>query len=169
MKCQLKALEYGNLDLAESLKEFHDQKVYDEGGENAIDEIEINRLVEEMLENELNGNSSYFNDYRYKYIVVCQWGGVSDEPPSVIGMEGAMASVSHSDFICPIGKGSVETMSHYIFRCEKKGRKWVITHWLDSCPIEIFSKVTMSHTHKNPSRSLHLGSGQRWDTDRQTT
>ena len=31
----------------------------------------------------------------------------------VIGMEGAMATMSHSNFKCPIGKGSVETMSHY--------------------------------------------------------
>ncbi len=32
---------------------------------------------------------------------------------AVIGMDGAMATMSHSDFKCPIGKGSVETMSHY--------------------------------------------------------
>ena len=32
---------------------------------------------------------------------------------AVIRMEGAMATMSHSDFKCPIGKGSVETMSHY--------------------------------------------------------
>ncbi len=32
---------------------------------------------------------------------------------AVIRMEGAMATMSHSDFKCPIGKGSLETMSHY--------------------------------------------------------
>ena len=32
---------------------------------------------------------------------------------TVIGMDGVMATMSHSDFKCPIGKGSVETMSHY--------------------------------------------------------
>ncbi len=32
----------------------------------------------------------------------------------VIGMDGAMATMSRLDFKCPIGKGSVETMSHYI-------------------------------------------------------
>ncbi len=32
---------------------------------------------------------------------------------TVIRMDGAMAIMSHSDFKCPIGKGSVETMPHY--------------------------------------------------------
>ena len=32
---------------------------------------------------------------------------------AVIGMDGAIATMPHSDFKCPIGKGLVETMSHY--------------------------------------------------------
>ncbi len=31
---------------------------------------------------------------------------------SAIGMDGAMATMCHSDFKCSIGKGSVETMFH---------------------------------------------------------
>ncbi len=55
LKCQLKALEYGDLDLVYKIIELINELKYEAGGEDALDEIEANRLMEQMLEKGIAG------------------------------------------------------------------------------------------------------------------
>ncbi len=55
----------------------------------------------------------YWSQRKSTFLPMCKSETVSNLVSDYIRMEGAMATMSHSDFKCPIGKGSMETMSHY--------------------------------------------------------
>ncbi len=73
---------------------------------------------------------------------------------TVIRMEGAIATMSHSDFKWPIGKCSMETMSHYFFKTWRQ-KMILYTPTRVKSHLNFLEGDWMSHTCKNPSRSLH--------------
>ena len=66
------------------------------------------------------------------FLQICDWN--TESYSAEIGMGGDMATMSHSDFKCPIGKGLVQTVSHYLIETWRQKTVHdestrVLSHW----------------------------------------